>query len=29
LASTYAGIFNGCITISNIKEFEIEKPKNN
>jgi hypothetical protein len=26
LASTYDGIFCGCIGISNVKEFEIEKP---
>jgi hypothetical protein len=26
LASTYDGIFCGCISISNVKEFEIEKP---
>jgi hypothetical protein len=26
LASTFDGIFHGCIGISDVKEFEIEKP---
>jgi hypothetical protein len=26
LANTYNGIFQGCIGISDVKEFEVEKP---
>jgi hypothetical protein len=26
VASTYDGIFHGCISISDVNEFEIEKP---